>query len=277
MSNYANPEVLVDTQWVADHLNDPNVRLVEGDGNSQAYDSGHIPQSIYWDLYRDMLKADNSVVDKASLEMLLSRSGIDNNTMLVVYGNRNAPAAMAFWFLKVYGHDSLYLMNGGRKKWIDEGRPITTDVPAFAQTTYTAQAPDWSIRAERDFVQESIGEAGRVIIDARNSKEYGGEMFWPATPPEEGERAGHIPGAVHIPFEMVLNEDGTFKSIEELQALYGSKGVTADKHAIVYCTVGGRSCNTWFVLKYLLGYPNVREYVDSWYEWGRLPNVPIEN
>lgn len=276
MSNYANPEVLVDTQWVADHLNDPNVRLVEVDTYPEAYDSGHIPGAICWDIYRDMLKADNSVIDKASLEMLLARSGIGNNTMVVVYGNRNAPAAMAFWFLKVYGHDSLYLMNGGRKKWIEESRPMTTDVPAFATTTYTTQAPDWSIRAERDFVQESIGKAGRVIIDARNSKEYGGEMFWPATPPQEGERAGHIPGAVHIPFEMVLNEDGTFKSVEELQALYSSKGVTADKHAIAYCTVGGRSCNTWFVLKYLLGYPNVQEYVDSWYEWGRLPDVPIE-
>jgi len=276
MSNYANPEVLVDTQWVADHLNDPNVRLVEVDVNSQAYDSCHIPGAICWDIYRDMLKADNSVVDKASLETLLSRSGIGNNTMVVVYGNRNAAAAMAFWFLKVYDHDILYLMNGGRKKWIDEGRPMTTEVPAFAPTTYATQAPDWSIRAQRDFVQESIGKADRVIIDVRNSKEYGGEMFWPARPPQEGERAGHIPGAVHIPFEMVLNEDGTFKSIEELQALYGSKGVTADKHAIAYCTVGGRSCNTWFVLKYLLGYPNVREYVDSWYEWGRLPDVPIE-
>ena len=274
MSNYAYPEVLVDTQWVADHLNDPNVRLVEVDGNTQAYDSGHIPGAICWDIYRDLLKADNNLVDKSSLEMLLSRSGIGNNTMVVVYGTPQA--AMAFWFLKVYGHDSLYLMNGGRKKWTDEGRPMTTDVPAFALTTYATQAPDWSIRAQRDFVQEAIGKTDRAIIDVRNSKEYGGEMFWPATPPQEGERAGHIPGAVHIPFEMVLNEDGTFKSIEELQTLYGSKGVIADKHAISYCTVGGRSCNTWFVLKYLLGFPNVREYVDSWYEWGRLPDVPVE-
>jgi thiosulfate/3-mercaptopyruvate sulfurtransferase len=276
MSTYARPEVLVETKWVADHMNSPDVLVVEVDLSSAAYDSGHIPGAIGWDIYRDMLDADNRIVDKPLLEDLLGKSGIGNDSTVVVYGNRNAAAAMAFWLLKVYGHDRLYLMNGGRQKWLDEGRPVTTGAPAFAPTAYVTKAPDWSSRAQRDLVQESIGKADRVIIDVRNSKEYGGEMFWPASPPQAGERAGHIPGAVHIPFEIVVNEDGTFKPIEELLSLFASKGVTADKQAITYCTVGGRSCNTWFVLKYLLGYPSVREYLDSWYEWGRMPDVPIE-
>jgi thiosulfate/3-mercaptopyruvate sulfurtransferase len=276
MLSYAHPEVLVETQWVADHLNDPDVRIVEADVNPQAYDSGHIPGAIGWNLYRDLLQPDNAIIDPPVLNELLSRSAIANSTNVILYGHRNAPAAMAFWLLKIYGHEALHLMNGGRKKWIDEGRPITPAVPTLAATPYTVKAPDWGRRARLEDVRESIGKPGRVIVDVRNEKEYGGEMFWPAVPPQAGERAGHIPGAVHIPFELVLNEDGTFKPVEELSALYTSQGVTAGKEVITYCTVGGRSCNSWFVLKYLLGYPNVREYEASWYEWGRLPGVPIE-
>ncbi len=276
MSSYAYPEVLVSTQWVADHLNDSNVRLVEADVNTQAYDSGHIPGAVCWNVYGDILKSDLSLIDQRALEALLSRSGIANDTMVVLYSNRNVPAAMAFWFLKIYGHDRLHLMNGGRQKWIDEGRLMTTATPAITPTAYVAKTLDASLRAHRNDVQESIGQADRVIVDVRNAQEYGGEMFWPAAPPQEGERAGHVPGAAHIPFELALNEDGTFKTVEELQALYIGQGVTADKEVITYCTVGGRSCHTWFVLKYLLGYPRAREYQASWYEWGRLPDAPVE-
>jgi thiosulfate/3-mercaptopyruvate sulfurtransferase len=276
MSTYVDPEALVDTEWVAAHLGDPGVRLVEVDVNTQAYDSGHLPTAIGWSLYQDLLRADNSIIDKMALEALLARSGIANTTMVVLYGHRNAPAAMAFWFLKAPGHDRLRLMNGGRQKWVDEGRPMTGEVTVIAPAAYAVQVPDWSLRACRDDVQAAIGSADHALVDVRTSAEYEGELFWPSAPPQTGERAGHIPGAVHIPFEMTLSEDGTFKSIGWLRALYEGKGITADKEVITYCTVGGRSCHTWFVLTHLLGYPNVREYAASWYEWGRLLGAPIE-
>jgi thiosulfate/3-mercaptopyruvate sulfurtransferase len=278
MSGYAHPEVLVSTRWVADHLDDPAVRFVEIETTTEAYDSGHVAGAVGWDLYEDLLRPepDYRIVDRPALEALLSRSGISNDTTVVFYGDRACSPAMAFWLLSVYGHREVRFMNGGRKKWIAEDRPITTASPAVAATTCTLGDPDWSSRALRDSVRQSIDEPGSVIVDVRNAKEYRGEMFWPSWPPEEGERAGHIPGAVHIPYEMALNEDGTFKSFEELRELYASKGVTAEKAVITYCTVGARSCNTWFVLEHLLGYPNVREYEASWYEWGRLPNTPVE-
>jgi len=274
VSSYAHPDVLVDTQWVAEHLNDPKVRIAEVGTSTTAYDSGHIPGAVCWDVYRDILQPNHVIVDKPTFETLLSQSGIANDMTIILYSSY--AGTMAFWALRLYGHENMRLMNGGRKKWIDEGRPLTTEAPAFASATYVAKTPDWSIHAPREFVQESIGKANRVIIDVRNSKEYAGEMFWPNKPPIEGERAGHIPGAIHVPYELTLNDDGTFKSIEELQALFGSKGITADKEAITYCTVGARSCHTWFVLTYLLGYPHAQEYQESWYQWGRLPDTPVE-
>ncbi len=277
MSNYAHPEVLVSTQWVTDHLNDSNVRLIEVDTKTVRYESGHLPGAICWTIYQDLLQPDNKMLDATSLETLLSQSGISNNMTVVVYGDSwNSQACMAFWVLRAYGHYNLYVMNGGRKKWLAEGRQTTTAKPTPTPTEYRMTTPDWSNRARRDFVLESIGKPDRVLVDVRNSKEFRGEFFWPAEPPQEGERAGHIPGAVHIPFEMAMNDDGMFKSVEELRVVYEGKGVTADKEICTYCTVGGRSCHTWFVLKYLLGYRNVQEYVDSWFEWGRLPDVPVE-
>jgi thiosulfate/3-mercaptopyruvate sulfurtransferase len=276
MSSYVHPAALVDTEWVAAHLGDPGVRLVEVDVNTQAYDSGHVPTAICWNLYRDLLRADNSIVDKVALEALLTQSGIANATTVVLYGHRNAPAAMAFWLLKAHGHDRLCLMNGGRKKWVDQGGPMTIESPVITPTAYAIQDPDWSNRACRDDVRAAIGSTDHALIDVRTAAEYEGELFWPSAPPQSGERAGHIPGAVHIPFEMTLSEDGTFKSISGLQALYEGQGITADKEIITYCTVGGRSCHTWFVLTHLLGYPNVREYEASWYEWGSLLDAPIE-
>src|SRR5579859_3674831 len=228
MSAYAHSEVLVDTQWAATHLNDPTVRIVEVGVNTQPYDSGHIHGAVCWDVYRDLLQPDNVIIDKPTFEHLLSRSGITNQMIIVLYSDGNMPAALGFWALKLYGHERTHLLNGGRKKWLDERRSITADVIRYAPTTYLADAPNWAIHAPRTYVHDSINTANRVIVDVRNAKEYGGEMFWPNALPKEGERAGHIPNAVHLPYEMALDEDGTFKSIEKLQALYNGQGITAD-------------------------------------------------
>ncbi|MCX7595567.1 MAG: sulfurtransferase [Fischerella sp.] len=279
MSNYAHPEVLVDTQWVADHLNDSKVRLVEVDVDTTAYDSGHAPGAVGWNWKKDTQQPiRRDIPDKAAWEALLSRSGIANDTTVIFYGdNNNWFATFAFWLTKIYGHADSRIMNGGRKKWVDEGRPLTTEVPAIAPTTYQAKDPDWSIRALRDLVNDYIGKANCALVDVRSPQEYSGELLAPENLPQEGaQRGGHIPGAVNIPWSMAVRDDGTFKLADELQALYGGKGITADKETIAYCRIGERSSHTWFVLKYLLGYPKVRNYDGSWTEWGSLIGVPIE-
>jgi len=271
--------VLVETQWVADHLKDPKIRLVEVDVDTSAYDSGHIPGAIGWNWKRDTQQPiRRDIPDKAGVEELLSRSGIANDTTVIFYGdNNNWFATFAFWLLKIYGHPDARIMNGGRKKWVDEGRPLTTEVSTVPRTRYRAKEPDWSSRALRDFVYESIGKAGRAFVDVRSPKEYSGELLAPEHLPQEGaQRGGHLPGAVNIPWNQAVREDGTFKSAEELKALYGGQGITPDKEIIAYCRIGERSSHTWFVLKYLLGYPKVRNYDGSWTEWGSLVDVPIE-
>ena len=279
MATYAHPHVLVDTQWVASHLNDSNVRLIESAFDTEDYDTGHIPGALAWTWNEDFqhpLRKD--IPDKDGWEALLSRSGIANDTTVVVYGApNNWYGTFAFWLLKIYGHPDARIMNGGREKWTAEGRPLTTEVPTIAPTRYQAQEPDRSIRALRDMVQESLGNPSRVLVDVREPEEYAGKLMpsW-KLPQERGQRGGHIPGAVNIPWHMALQEDGTFKPVEELQALYTGKGVTPDKEVISYCVIGGRSNQTWFVLTYLLGYPNVRLYDGSWLEWGGLIGVPIE-
>ncbi|NMG11415.1 sulfurtransferase [Brasilonema sp. UFV-L1] len=274
--NYAHPEVLVETEWVAEHLNDPKVRIVEVDMDATAYDSGHIRGAVFWNGFTTILQPDYRFnFDKKALEELLGRSGIANDTTVVIYGNHNAIAPIVFWFLKKFGHDDVRVMNGSRKKWLIEERPLLTQTPVITPTTYTAQNLNSSIRALQEQVQASIGKLDRVLVDVRTPQEYSGEWF-STKPPEGTERAGHIPGAVHIPYESALNEDETFKSAEELYALYSSKGVTPDKEVITYCAIGGRSSHTWFVLKYLLGYQNVRNYDGSWNEWENQPDTPVE-
>jgi thiosulfate/3-mercaptopyruvate sulfurtransferase len=279
VDGYTHPEVLVETGWVADHLGDPNLRLVEVDVDTTAYDSGHIPGSVGWNWKKDTQQTvRRDIPDKAGLEALLGRAGIANDTTVIFYGdNNNWFATFAFWLLKLYGHKDARVMNGGRKKWMDEGRAVTTDVPTLAPTTYRASGPDLGLRAMRDAVHDSVGKAGSGLVDVRSPKEFSGELLAPENLPQEGaQRGGHIPGAANIPWGQAVREDGTFKSASDLKALYTSRGITPDKDIIAYCRIGERSSHSWFVLKYLLGYPKVRNYDGSWTEWGSLVGEPIE-
>lgn len=278
-NNYAHPEILVETDWVAQHLNDPNLRLIEVDVDTAAYDSGHIPGSVGWNWKRDTQQPINrNIPEKAEFEALLSRSGVAPDTRVVLYGdNHNWFATFAYWLLKVYGHKDVQVMNGGRKKWLDENRPLTTEATTVKASTYHAKAPDASIRALRELVQESVSKAGRAFVDVRSPKEYSGELLAPENLPQEGaQRGGHIPGAVNIPWSQAVYEDGTFKSMDDLQSLYAGQGITPDKEIIAYCRIGERSSHTWFVLRELLGYQKVRNYDGSWTEWGSLIGAPIE-
>src|SRR5215211_1290910 len=278
-NGYAHPHTLVGTDWVATHGGDGNVRLVEVDVDTAAYDTGHIAGAIGWHWQRDLQQRPiRGIPTKEEWETLLSQSGIDGDTLVVLYGdNHNWFAAYAYWLFKVYGHEDVCLMNGGRQRWIVEGRPTTGDVPAIAATSYRATGPDRRLRAYRDDVAATIGGTSVALVDVRSPKEYSGELLAPENLPQEGaQRGGHIPGAQSIPWASAVAEDGTFRSAEELQALYGGKGITADKPAIAYCRIGERSAHTWFVLTELLGYPNVRNYDGRWTEWGSLIGAPIE-
>lgn len=277
--NYAHPDALVDTTWVAEHLNDPRVRLVEVDVDTAAYDTGHIPGAVGWDWQTQLSdRVNRDLTPKAELERLLGAAGVTPDTTVVLYGdNNNWFAAWAFWQLKMYGHRDVRLMNGGRKKWVAEGRPLTTELPSYAATAYTAQEPNSAIRAFRDQILKSLPAKSVALIDVRSPKEFSGELLAPENLPQEGaQRGGHIPGAVNIPWASAVNEDGTFKSRAELEALYGAKGITPDRQTVAYCRIGERSSHTWFVLTYLLGHPNVRNYDGSWTEWGSLVGAPIE-
>jgi thiosulfate/3-mercaptopyruvate sulfurtransferase len=279
MKGYAHPEVLVTTEWVAQHLDDPKVRVVEVDVDTAAYDTGHIPGAVGWHWKRDLEDPiTRDIAGKEQLEELLSRSGIANDTTVVLYGdNNNWFAAYAFWLLKYYGHDDARIMDGGRKKWIEEGRPFTTEVPSYPRSQYRAKDPDPEIRALRDYIFASLRRPDLALVDVRSPAEYRGELLAPENLPQEGaQRGGHIPGAKNIPWSMAVREDGTFKDPEELRRIYQEQGITPDKEVIAYCRIGERSAHTWFVLKYLLGYPKVRNYDGSWTEWGSLVGAPIE-
>jgi len=272
-------DVLVDTAWVAQHLEDPNVRLVEVDVDTTAYDSGHIPGAVGWN-WRTQLSdtVRRDVTSRQTLERLLSASGIGNDTIVILYGDHNNWfAAWAFWQLKLFGHRDARLMDGGRVKWQAEGRPMITERPDYPATDYRAAEPDYATRAFRDRVIDSLGQAGVALVDVRSPKEYSGELLAPENLPQEGaQRGGHIPGAVNVPWSEAVQADGTFKPIPALRELYAGQGVTPDKEVITYCRIGERSAHTWFVLKYLLGYDDVRNYDGSWSEYGSLVDVPIE-
>ncbi len=277
-NDYAHPETVVSTDWVAEHLNNPKVRLVEVDVDTAAYDQGHIPGAVAlnWKTeLQDQITRD--IVEQKQLETLLSQRGIGNDTTIVLYGdNNNWFGAYAFWLLKVYGHEDVRVMNGGRKKWVDEGRALTTEVLNYPAADYHAKQADLSIRTFRDDVRAVLGNEAYGLVDVRSPAEYTGELLAPPGLSETAQRGGHIPGAQNIPWSQAVREDGTFKSADELRALYEGKGITSDKNIIAYCRIGERSSHTWYVLKYLLGYPNVRNYDGSWTEWGSIIGAPIE-
>jgi thiosulfate/3-mercaptopyruvate sulfurtransferase len=277
---YAHPEVLVDTNWVKDHHLDPNVRIAEVDYDPTAnYNQGHVPNAVLFDWKKDIndpVKRD--ILSRAQLEELFGRNGISNGTTLVLYGDfNNWFAAFAFWVFKYYGVKDVRLMNGGRKKWIEEDKPLTKDVPTVPRAEFKVSNPDESIRVYLDDVRKAVGSGSVVLVDVRSPKEFSGEILAPPEyPTEHAQRGGHIPGARNIPWAQAVNDNGTFKSVEELENLYHPKGVTPDREVIAYCRIGERSSHSWFVLKYLLGYPDVRNYDGSWTEWGNLVRSPIE-
>ena len=278
MANYAHPETLVSTDWVAQHASDPNVRIVEVDVDTKAYDEGHVPGAIGWawnSQLCDTLRRD--ILPKDKLEELLASSGISNDTTIVIYGdNNNWFAAWALWQLKIYGHNDVRLMNGGRKKWLAEGRELSTEVPKPAQATYHATGPDNSLRAFLPQVQAALEAGSYKMVDVRSPQEFTGEILAPPGLPETCQRGGHIPTARSIPWGKACNDDGTFKSADELQALYAGEGVDGSNPVIAYCRIGERSSHTWFVLKYLLGFNKVLNYDGSWTEWGNLVGAPVE-
>jgi thiosulfate/3-mercaptopyruvate sulfurtransferase len=275
MSEYAHPEVLVDSQWLMDHLNDPTVRIVEVDMSPDPYQGAHIPGAVFWNVLTDLLSPDLRLLDATTMAQLLSRSGITADTTVIAYGSDPGTGAWIFWLLKLFGHDQVYVLNGGYQKWRAEGRPVAAELSNFAPTQYPIKALNSNLRVSQAEVEAALDRTDAVLLDVRTLPEYQGKLFM-MRPPEGTERAGHIPGAIHLEHILAVNQDGTFKPAAVLHDLYLSKGITTDKEVFPYCAIGGRSGFIWFVLKYLLGYPNVRNYDGSWNEWGRLPNVPIE-
>jgi thiosulfate/3-mercaptopyruvate sulfurtransferase len=275
-NGYAKP-VLVTTEWLAEHLNDDGLVVAEVDENTDLYDEGHIPGAIklHW---RDDLQdpVERDLVEKEQFETLMGQRAISNDTTLVVYGDKNNWfAAYAYWYLKIYGHQDVRILDGGRQKWIDESRELTADEPQVSPTSYTAQDRDETIRARRDAVLASLGRD--ALVDVRSPQEFSGELMAPPGYEQEGaQRTGHIPTAQSIPWAQAVRDDGTFKTADELRELYTGKGVTPDRAVTAYCRIGERSAHTWFVLRELLGYQDVRNYDGSWTEWGNLVDVPIE-
>jgi thiosulfate/3-mercaptopyruvate sulfurtransferase len=278
MAGYAHPEALVDTAWVAAHAGDPGVHLVEVDVDTSAYEQGHVPGAVGWNWttqLSDPVRRD--VLAKDAFERLMAQSGIANNTTVVLYGdNNNWFAAWALWQMKLYGHADVRLMDGGRRKWLEEGRELSTDVPSPLPARYVASGPDLALRAFLAEAMEASASRRAAFVDVRSPDEFTGKILAPPGLPETCQRGGHIPGAQNIPWGQVCNPDGTFKTFEELQALYAGKGITGERPTIAYCRIGERSSHSWFVLKYLLGYDDVKNYDGSWTEWGNLVGMPVE-
>jgi thiosulfate/3-mercaptopyruvate sulfurtransferase len=280
MKGYANPDVLVSTQWVADHLNDLDIRIVESNEDILLYDLGHIPGAVQIDWQKDLNDAiRRDYLSRQDFEVLMAVNGIGNDTTVVFYGDKNNWwATYAFWVFQLFGHTKAKVMDGGRAKWEAEGRPMVKDDPTYPKTVYKAQErADYKIRAFRDQVLAHV-QSGLPLVDVRSPGEYSGELLHMPNYPQEGAlRGGHIPGARNVPWARAANADGTFKDADDLRAIYEQEqGLRPDDNVVAYCRIGERSSHTWFVLTYLLGYPNVRNYDGSWTEWGNLVGVPIE-
>jgi thiosulfate/3-mercaptopyruvate sulfurtransferase len=280
--SYAHPEVLVSTDWVAEHLDDPNVRIAEVDEDITLYRQGHLPGAVILNWHTELQRPDvRDFIDADAFGELMEEKGIGNDTTVVLYGDKsNWWAAYAFWFFKYNGHEDVRLMNGARQKWADEGRPLATDEPRYPRGSYDVRYRDETIRAyAADVMQHllKVKDGKGALVDVRSPAEFTGEkLHMPEYPQEGALRGGHIPGAQNIPWAQAANADGTFKSAEELSELYRSKGVTGEKEIVTYCRIAERASHSWFVLKYLLGYPHVRNYDGSWTEWGNTVGVPIE-
>lgn len=280
MSTYARPEALVSTEWVAKNLTTPNIRIIESNEDPLLYSAGHIPGAVHIDWVTDLNdQVRRDYLNKETFEQLMSKHGITPETLVVFYGDKNNWwACYALWVFQLFGHTRAAIMDGGRKKWESENRQLTREVPSYPPTIYKApQRADHKIRAFRDQVMQHVEAYGR-LIDVRSPAEYKGELLHMPDYPQEGSlRGGHIPGASNIPWAKAANDDGTFKSVEDLRQLYEvENGFSPDQNIIAYCRIGERSSHTWFVLTYLLGYDNVRNYDGSWTEWGNLVRVPIE-
>jgi thiosulfate/3-mercaptopyruvate sulfurtransferase len=277
-SDYSNPEVLVSTEWVMAHHNDPKVVIAEVDVNTAAYNEGHVPGALGWawnSQLCDTVRRD--ILSQEQFEALMASSGITPDSTVVIYGdNNNWFAAWAFWQMKIYGHKDVRIMNGGRKKWLSEGRELSMEEPKVTPTTYRASKADLSLRAFLPQVQDAQKQANASMVDVRSPQEFSGEILAPPGLPETCQRGGHIPGARNIPWSKSCNDDGTFKTYEELKSIYGSEGIDGSTPVIAYCRIGERSSHTWFVLKYLLGLKNVTNYDGSWTEWGNLVAAPVE-
>jgi thiosulfate/3-mercaptopyruvate sulfurtransferase len=277
VAGYAK-DVLVDADWAQAQLDDPGVRFVEVDVDTTAYEQSHIPGAVGWNWtsqLSDGVRRD--IASREEFSELLSKSGIEPDTTIVLYGdNNNWFAAWAYWQLKLFGHRDVRILNGGRKFWLDNALPLSTDVPDYEETDYELAEPDFALRAFRDDILPRLGDEGLALVDVRSPAEFNGEVIAPPGMSETAQRAGHIPGAASIPWAQTVREDGTFKSRDELETLYEGKGITPDKDVIAYCRIGERSSHSWFVLHELLGYKRVRNYDGSWTEWGSMVGVPIE-
>jgi len=276
MTEYAHPETLVSTEWLAAHLDDPQVRIIDVDRTPDAYTHGHIRGAVFWPAYDVLLNAERKVdLDPTVASALFARSGIGNDTTVVIYSATHSANGLGFWFMKLWRHRDVRLLNGSRQQWVAEGRPLVTERPAVTPARYAAPAPDLDILAVREQMIDAIDVAGHQIVDTRRMEEYSGAWFG-SRPPVGAERAGRIPGSTHAHYEDALNADGTFKSADELRAFYAACGIVPGPQITTYCAGGWRAGHTWFVLTYLLGYPNVRNYQASWHEWGNRADTPIE-
>jgi len=263
----------VDTQWIASHLNDPNVRLVEVDVSRAAYDKGHIPGAVFWNAYTDLRHPDYRPMNTVEFEGLLSRSGLTPDMTVIMYGYAHS---LGFWLMKAYGHKQVRLIEGVREGWRNAGHALSMEAPTLPPTVYRLQADEYVAHPSRVEVQGMIDKPDALILDVRSQAEYNGGRFWPSGATAGAGRSGHIPGAVNVPIELLRTEDGAFRSVDEMRQVLREHGVMAEHEVVSYCTIGNRASQAWFGLKYLLGYPNVQVYYGSWAEWGTQAETPIE-